>query len=146
VLSELSSVDALQMHSLSSELLLMICDFLVDPRDLINLRTINERIRTALPEMIGTNLEYFMLYRSRFGIFRDRIYKGPYDRHWSPKLSQGLDVSALLFWDLSKENFFPHHSFSGKAGNIVEAVETTSRTCIHDNIDDEDILSCSIGV
>jgi hypothetical protein len=123
------------MNSFSEELILAIAEFLVDPKDIIVLRVANKRMRTALPVLIGTNLEYFIEYAGRLEKFKDRMGYHHYGCSWSR-----VQVQSLLSWDLSKENSFPHHFFGAPYDTLVTAVTTIRRTCSHDSINDEDVV------
>jgi hypothetical protein len=123
------------MNSLSEELLLAVAGFLVDPRDFIVLRETNKRMRTTLPVLIGTNLDYFFEYARRLENFKNQVRSRPGGCNWSR-----IELGSILSWDLSKENCFPYHFFTRSRENESEAVKAASRTCSHDNIDDEDVL------
>jgi hypothetical protein len=132
------------MNSVSDEVLFLITEFLVVPRDYIALRSTCKRVRETLPSMIGTNLEYYLSHAEAFWEFREKILIGNLNEYWSfmdQKVLCKMEPFDLLFWDLSKENCFPHNLLIPSDDLAVdEAMETIRRTASRDNIQDVDVL------
>ena len=114
-----------------SEIMLIIVDYLVHPKDFFNLRLADTRMRKCLPAQFGTTLE--VLLRAA-NLMRNKQYV-------LEQKSVNLNVSYFLCWDVSKELVFPFDSFKSDQCGIGKALDSIVRSRKNsDRIDDVDIL------
>jgi hypothetical protein len=101
-----------------SEKMLIIVDYLVDPKDHCNLRRTDMRMRKCLPDRFGTTLEVFLktadrMRRKKYIVKGKEVY---------------LDVEYFLYWDVSKEEGFPFDSVKFHRYDLDAALRSVKRS------------------
>jgi hypothetical protein len=114
-----------------SEIMLIIVDYLVDPKDFFNLRRTDKQMRKCLPDRFGTTLEVFLRTAD---LMRNKQYvrglKSVY-----------LNITYFLYRVVSKELVFPYDCLQSGNYGLCKAMESVERSRKNsDRIDDEDIL------